>query len=82
MSPAGIDADPKPTGHDGTVEMATKTSGLDHPAVLSVDPPEASDDPLAVVTNDDGHQSVIFEVPVDGGEPIRFGVILVGKIEA
>lgn len=82
VSPAAVDTDAKPAARDDMVKRSTETTGIDHPAALSIDPPEAEDELLTVRTNDDGHKAVIFEVPVGGGDPLRFGLILIGKIEA
>ena len=83
--PAANDTDPKPTGHEGTVELAKVTIKSSHPAIWSLDPPIADAQPLSVVTNESGHQAVIFEIGVTGGgkaQTVRFGLIVVGKIDA
>lgn len=88
IGPAGLDTDTAPRGHDGTIEISKRTIGGSHPAVWSIDPPSAAGKQpvLSVHTTDLGHQSVIVEVPVmRGGSPagaLRFGIVLVGKIEA
>lgn len=86
LSPVADDTDPKPAGHEGAVELAKKTTGISHPAVWSLDPPVANADPGTLHTSELGHQGVVFEVPVArGSQPagtLRFGVILVGVIEA
>jgi hypothetical protein len=83
LSPAAADTDVAPTGHEGTVELSKQTIGGSHPAVWSLDPPALTDAaPLSARTNDAGHEAVIFEVPTASGTPLRFGLILVGKIEA
>ena len=86
LSPAAIDKDPAPAGHDGAVDLSKETIGGSHPAVWSIDPPVAQDAPLTVHTTDLGHKSVIMEVPVTrGGKPagtLRFGVVVIGRIEA
>jgi hypothetical protein len=84
LSPAAIDTDAKPTGYDGTVDLSKQTIGGSHPAVWSVDPPVAASDaaPLSAHKNAAGHEGIIFEVPTSAGTPLRFGLILVGKIEA
>lgn len=81
ITPAAHDTVPAAVGHEPAVELAAKTTGIAHPAVLSVDPPVATDAPLAVVQTDAGHTAVVFEVPTAGGA-LRFGLILVGRIEA
>ena len=86
LSPAAIDKDPAPHGHDGTVDLSKETIGGSHPAVWSIDPPEAHDAPLTVHTTELGHKALIFEVPASrDGKPagaLRFGLVLIGKIEA
>lgn len=86
LSPAAIDKDPAPAGHDGAVDLSKETIGGSHPAVWSIDPPTASEAALSVHTTDLGHKSVIVEVPVTrGGKPagaLRFGVVVIGRIEA
>jgi hypothetical protein len=81
LSPAAADTDPAPKGHDESVELSKQTIGGSHPAVWSIDPPVASDAPLSVHTTDLGHKALIMEVPAAGGM-LRFGVVLIGKIEA
>lgn len=85
LSPAAIDTDAAPTGHDGTIDLSKKTVGGSHPAVWSIDPPVATEAPLAVHTTDLGHDALVVEVPITrGGQPgtLRFGLVLIGKIEA
>jgi hypothetical protein len=83
LSPAAVDTDVKPTGHEGTVDLSKQTIGGSHPAVWSLDPPALTDAaPLSGRTNDAGHEAVVFEVPTASGTPLRFGLILIGKIEA
>jgi len=81
LSPAALDADPAPRGHDGTVELSKEAIGGSHPAVLSIDPPVAAAAPLAVTTTDLGHKAIVLEVPAAGAS-LRFGLVLIGKIEA
>jgi hypothetical protein len=83
LSPAAADTDVKPTGHEGTVDLSKQTIGGSHPAVWSLDPPALTDGaPLSARTNDAGHEAIVFEVATASGTPFRFGLILVGKIEA
>jgi hypothetical protein len=86
LCPAAADADAAPRGHDGTVELSKQAIGGSHPAVWSLDPPVAVEAPLAIHTTDLGHKALVMEVPVSrDGKPagtLRFGVVLVGKIEA
>ncbi|HEX2445242.1 MAG TPA: hypothetical protein VHJ77_14955 [Vicinamibacterales bacterium] len=84
LSPAAADTDVKPTGHEGSVELSKQTIGGSHPAVWSLDPPALSEGaaPLSTRTNDAGHEAIVFEVPTSSGTPLRFGLILVGKIDA
>jgi hypothetical protein len=81
VAPAAIDTAAEPAGYKGAVALAKKTVGKPHPASLSLDPPAASGDPGAIVTNDAGHKAVVFRVPVAGGGQLTFGLILVGRIE-
>ena len=81
ITPAAQDTVPAAVGHEPAVELGAKTTGIAHPAVLSVDPPVATEAPLAVVQTDAGHTAVVFEVPT-AGAALRFGLILVGRIEA
>jgi hypothetical protein len=83
--PAASDSDGEPAGHEGAVELSKVTIKSSHPALWSLDPPVAESQPLSVVTNDAGHQAVIFEIGVSSSgktQPVRFGLILIGKIEA
>jgi hypothetical protein len=83
LSPAAADTDVKPTGHEGTVDLSKQTIGGSHPAVWSLDPPAVTDAaPLSPRSNDAGHEAIVFEVPTATGTPLRFGLILVGKIDA
>jgi hypothetical protein len=81
ITPAAADTTATALGHEPAVELGAKTTGIAHPAVLSVDPPVASEPPLTVLQTDAGHTAVVFEVPVAGGV-LKFGLILVGRIEA
>lgn len=82
VSPAAADMSTAPTGHQGTVDLSKQTTGVAHPAVWSLDPPTgASGEPLSSCRNDAGHQGIVFEIGSTAG-PIRFGLILIGKIEA
>ncbi len=88
LSPASVDADAAPRGHDGTIEMSKEAIGGSHPAVLSIDPPSAgaTDTTLATYTTELGHLSLIVEVPTSragaAGGTLRFGIVLVGRVEA
>jgi hypothetical protein len=87
ISPAADDQDPGPQGHDATVELSTGSVGGSHPGVWSIDPPAATRQPvLSVHTTDLGHEALIVEVPASrNGKPagtLKFGIVLVGKIEA
>lgn len=81
LSPAAVDGDPAPRGHNGTVEISKETIGGSHPAVWSIDPPVASEAPLSLHTTELGHKAIVMDVPIQGGT-MRFGLVLVGKIEA
>jgi hypothetical protein len=80
-TPAAEDKNPAALGHEPAVDLAKKSINISHPAVLSLDPPVATGAPLAVSQNDAGHTAVVFEVPTAGGT-LKFGLILVGLIEA
>jgi hypothetical protein len=82
VAPAAEDTSPGPLGHDPAVELAAKTTGIAHPAVLSIDPPVAQEAALAVRQNEAGHTAVVFEVPTSTGKTLKFGLVLVGHIEA
>jgi hypothetical protein len=86
VSPAAVDKDPAPHGHDGTVELSKQAIGGSHPGVLSIDPPVATAAPLSLHKTELDHDAVIMEVPVTrAGKPagsLKFGLVLVGKIEA
>jgi hypothetical protein len=81
LSPAALDKDPAPRDHDGTIELSKEAIGGSHPAVLSIDPPAATAAPLSVATTELGHKAIIVEIP-SGGGALRFGLVLIGKIEA
>ena len=83
LSPASIDTDVAPKGHEGTVELSIKTAGGSHPAIWSIDPPSATGAPLSNHTTDLGHTSFIVEVPTTGSNgSLRFGIVLVGRVDA
>jgi hypothetical protein len=82
LSPAKQDADAAPPGHDNLVELSKQTIGGSHPAVWSLDPPVATDAALSVRANTELElKALVMEVPVAGGT-LRFGLVLIGKIEA
>lgn len=85
-TPAAEDTNPQPAGHDNAVELAAKTVGISHPAVLSIHPPLATHPPMTVLQTDMGHTAVIVKVPtsrngVEAGS-VQFGLVLEGLIEA
>lgn len=84
LSPATADTEAKPAGHEGAVDLSKQTIGGSHPAVWSLDPPVAAPTaaPLSARTNDAGFEAIVFEISTTAGRPLRFGLILVGKIEA
>lgn len=88
LSPAALDKNPAPQGHDATIELSKEAIGGSHPGVWSIDPPAASDKQpiLSVHKTELEHQTLIVEVPVsrDGKSAgnLKFGIVLVGKIEA
>jgi len=81
LAPAAEDISPDALGYKGAVALSKKATGRSHPSPLSLDPPSATAEPGTVVTNDAGHTSVVFRVPMAGGAPLTFGLILVGTIE-
>lgn len=82
LSPAALDTEPAPRGHDGTVEISKRTIGGSHPAVWSIDPPVADQAPLSPHKTELGHDAVIVEVPLAGtAGTLKFGIVLVGRIE-
>jgi hypothetical protein len=85
LSPAAIDTEPGPRGHDGTIEISRQTIGGSHPGVWSIDPPVAApaQQPLSLHKTDLGHEALIVDVATSGPAGVlKFGVVLVGKIEA
>ena len=86
LSPVAVDQDPAPRGHDGTIEISKQSIGGSHPGVWSIDPPVASGAPMSPHKTELGHDAVIMEVPVvRDGKPagsLKFGLVLIGKIEA
>ena len=81
LSPAALDKDPAPRSHDETIEISKEAIGGSHPAVLSIDPPAATAAPLSVATTELGHKAIVLEIPTAAGA-LRFGLVLIGKIEA
>jgi len=82
LSPVADDLDPAPTGHDGTVAISKDTIGGAHPATWALDPPVTTDAPLSVGKNDMDLTYMTFEVPTSAGTPLRFGLVLIGRIDA
>ena len=85
VGPAAEDQALEPAGYAGAVALAQKAAGRGHPLSLSIDPPVAKQAAREVVTNDAGHRSVVFSVPVSHkGKTtgvLSFGLILDGTIE-
>jgi hypothetical protein len=81
-SPAASDPKAAPTGHQGTIDLAKQTTGIQHPAIFGLDPPVTTDPVLHVQTMRAGFKAVIVEVPTSAGGALRFGLILVGRIKA
>ncbi|HTI39947.1 MAG TPA: hypothetical protein VL484_20460 [Vicinamibacterales bacterium] len=75
LSPAAVDTDPAAAGHDGAIALSKQTLGGSHPAVLSIDPPAATQAPLDVYTTQLGHKALIVQV----GQ-LKFGIVLIGRI--
>jgi hypothetical protein len=86
LSPAAIDQDPAARGHDGTIELSKQAIGGSHPGVWSLDPPVASSQaPLSIHKTELDHDAIVMEVAIGEGQSagsLRFGLVLVGKIEA
>jgi hypothetical protein len=82
LSPATLDTDFAARGHEPTVEMSIKTAGGSHPAVWSIDPPLASGPALTTHTTELGHKALMVEVPVSNTGTLRFGIVLIGRVEA
>ena len=82
LSPAAIDTNAAARGHEPTVEMSTKTAGGSHPAVWSIDPPLATGAALTTHTTELGHTALVVEVPTSGAGTLRFGIVLVGRVDA
>lgn len=86
LIPASLDAASAPLGHDGTIDLSKRTIGGSHPAVWSIDPPVTAEAVSAKHATELGHQSVIVEVPCvrDGKAAggLRFGIVLIGRIDA
>jgi hypothetical protein len=84
--PAAADVDPGPIAHDRVVELSAKALGTSHPAAWSLDPPVSKGQPMTVATTPDAFESVVFEIPLTGNGTaagaLRFGLVLVGHIEA
>lgn len=86
ISPAALDTDAAPRGHEATVEISKRTIGGSHPAVWSIDPPVAAAGQSVASSHktDLGHDAVIVEVPTlrEGKTgALKFGIVLVGRIE-
>ncbi len=86
LIPAALDTSVPPVGHDGAVDLSKHTIGGSHPAVWSIDPPETGEAMLATHKTELGHSSIVVEVPcAQAGKPatpLRFGIVLIGRIEA
>jgi hypothetical protein len=87
LIPARDDKNPAPQGHEETIELSKGSIGGSHPGVWSIDPPAgAKEAVLSQHKTDLGHESLIVEVPAtrDGKAEgvLKFGIVLVGKIEA
>jgi len=81
LSPAAIDTDPAPTGHNRTIDMSRNTVGATHPAPWMLDPP-VTDEPLFTVgQNDMDLTYVVLELPTTAATPLRFALVLIGRVE-
>ncbi len=81
LSPAAVDQDPAPNGHDGAINLSKNTIGSSHPSPWMLDPPATDGAVLSTGTNEMGLHYVVFEVPAGSGA-LRFGLVLIGKVEA
>ena len=75
LSPAAVDTTAAAAGHEGVIALSKQTLGGPHPAVLSIDPPAATQAPLDVYTTQLGHKSLIVQV----GQ-LKCGIVLIGRI--
>lgn len=86
LSPASADTSAAPLGHDGTIDVSKLSVGGSHPGVWSIDPPVATGPARQAHTTELGHDAIVMEVPaVRDGKPagtLRFGLVLIGRIEA
>lgn len=86
LSPAALDGDEAPRGHDGAIELSKRAIGGSHPGVWSIDPPVTDKALLSTHVTELQHDAVIVEIPVKrGSQPpgtMRFGIVLIGKIDA
>jgi hypothetical protein len=86
LSPAASDSNPEPRGHDGTIEISKLSVGGSHPGVWSIDPPIAKGPALQQQKTELDHDAVVMEVPVtrngQAAGTLRFGLVLIGRIEA
>jgi len=86
LGPAPVDTDPAARGHDGTIDISKQSIGGSHPAVWSIDPPVATEAPLQPHKTELGHDAIVMQVPItragQAAGALKFGVVLVGKIEA
>jgi hypothetical protein len=87
LSPAALDTDVAPRGHDGTIDLSKRTAGGSHPAAWSMDPPLTTEPLLSERENTDLElRALVMEVPVARGATpagaLRFALVLAGKIEA
>jgi hypothetical protein len=86
LVPAALDTDTAARGHDGTVDLSKRTIGGSHPAVWSIDPPVTTEAVLAPHKTELGHQAIVVEVACAvAGKPagaLRFGIVLIGRIDA
>jgi len=81
LSPVAIDADQAPTGHNRTIDMSRNTVGATHPAPWMLDPPVTDEPLLAVGQNDMDLTYVVLEVPTTAEKPLRFALVLIGRVE-
>ncbi|MBI4476345.1 MAG: hypothetical protein HY654_04175 [Acidobacteria bacterium] len=82
VSPAVSESTAEPVGHQGAVDLAKQATGIAHPAVLGLNPLTTSDPLFQVQTPSPGFKSVVVEVPTSTGAPLRFGIVVSGRVRA
>ena len=82
LAPAADDRQTEPVGYEGAVDLSTHASRRSHPAAMSLDPPASEASPSSLISNEFGHDVVVFALPAAGeAPPITFGLVVRGTIE-